>query len=161
MKVVCPYIPGGLHKLTRESLNKYAPDAEFYELGLHRDAYYTLFRQLWETGEGWLNVEQDNEIRSDVVLQAETCPEPWCAWEYKGANGGSFAALGCTRFSTELLQEYPDFMANLGIYNWQIMDAEIKGRLCGLLGHEAHIHEPMVDHHHYYVGWGCACEKVH
>lgn len=162
MKVVCAFVPGMLHPLCKAALNAHAPMAQFFELGRHRDAYYSLFTELWGQGEGWLNVEQDIEIHSGVVEQAQDCREPWCVWPYKGANGGLLDhSLGCTRFSDGLLRNQPRFMEDLGIYNWQIMDAQIHPLLL-TLGYEAHIHEP-VQHHHDYgpTAGGCACGGVH
>jgi len=161
VRVACAYVPGMLHARTRVALEAYAPGYELYELGLHFDAYYTLLSTLWEEGEAWLNVEQDIEIHPTVVAEAASCPHRLCVWPYHGASQSEVltGSLGCTRFSNDLLDEFPDFMRNLPVRGWKILDAEIHPRLLDL-GVAPHLHYPTVKHHHVYGG-ECACGETH
>lgn len=164
MKVACPYTT--LHPLVDQALRNFAPDAERYQLGRHADAYYAYFLAIWAQGEGFLNVEHDVEIYPEVIPQLEACPEDWCVFPYMGGltpgspgDGHIYGGLGCTRFSTKLIQANPTLIQTLPVRNWQNLDSHILPALLGL-GYERHYHEPPVLHHHIYSqgknSW-CAC----
>ena len=171
MRVVFTYQPDspGDHApslIARDALERYAPDAEVYCLGTAPDAYYRLYAQLWDDGDGWLNVEQDIELHSSVLPDTEACPEPWCVWPYQGPGRDDgdrylFGSLGCTRFSAELIAAHPQFIAQLQGRNWQGLDSYILPGLLGL-GYKQHIHWPAVLHHHFRPDLGkCDCRQVH
>lgn len=167
MRVVCPYVTAGptiergLHPLCEAALARYAPDADLIDLGNRSDAYHGLLAELWGSGESFAIVEQDIEIHETVIPELGTCHEPWCVFAYNigwpAAPVGS--ALGCVRFSARLLAEIPNAMAGLPVRGWQQLDWALAARLREA-GHEPHVHEPLVAHHHRYVSPGgthCAC----
>lgn len=168
MRIVVPYTlasdPGverGLHPLCERALARYAPEAEMFDLGNRPDAYHELLCEVWAAGEAFLVVEHDVEIHADVVPELEACPEPWCLYPY----GIGFpprpcdCALGCTRFSADLIAAVPDLMRSLPCRDWRRQDCEISPRL-RRDGFTPHVHVPPVRHHHVYPGPGgpgCAC----
>jgi hypothetical protein len=170
MRVVCAFVDHpsapGLHRDTDKALRAYAPKAERYELGMQDDAYYMMLSQVWLEGEGFLNVEQDVELHEEVIPQLEACPELLCVFPYEGGkipgtegDGLIRMGLGCTRFSTELLQAEPDLMMKLPVRGWRRLDSHILPYLFGK-GYESHLHWPEVKHHHIYTAHGvswCAC----
>lgn len=173
MRVVFTYVqerPGdhAVSPIARGALDRYAPDAEVYLLGNQPDAYYNLFAQLWDDGDGWLNVEQDIEIHASVVPETAACPEPWCVWPYNGPGRDSdvgdrhlYGSLGCTRFSAELIAAHPRFIAELQGRRWQGLDSFILPGLLGL-GYKQHIHWPAVLHHHVRSDTKkCDCRGIH
>lgn len=174
-RVVFPFNPAGNYnnpfsagalELARNAVTKHAPNVEMVDLGERHDAYYTLLRQLWEDGEAFLIVEQDVEIHADVIPDLEACAGEWCGYLY-GAPGNKpdeplfmEAALGCTRFSSSLLERFPSFMAELPVRDWRRLDCEIKPRLLTLEVAWC-AHTPAVAHHHEYPSVGCACGRSH
>lgn len=172
MRVICPYVvagePGverGLHPLCEQALAEFAPDAEMIYLGTRPDAYHDLLGELWAAGQPFLLVEHDVEIHGSVVSELEACPEPWCAFAYGiGYPPGPIdSSLGCTRFSTEIIEAVPDLISMLPVRDWRRQDCEIAPRL-KTAGFEPHVHEPQVLHHHAYPAPGgqrCACGTEH
>ena len=163
MRTVCPYTQ--LQPLAERALARFAPDADCVYLGVTSlTAYHGWLCEMWAAGEGFLLVEHDTEIHATVLPELTACPEPWCLFPYNGPGAPESdrllqGALGCTRFSTALLQAQPGFMASIPTRNWQRMDCEILPRL-RTLGYEPHIHMPPVLHHHIYDGL-CACGGNH
>lgn len=161
MRVICGFT--ALHPRAAAALSAHAPQAEYFELGPQADAYWQLLSTLWQEGQAFLNVEQDNEIHGEVVADLEKCEEPWCLYPYPGDAPRSgegdrllYGALGCTRFAAVLMERHPDLMTNLPVRNWQRLDCHILPALRAL-GYEQHIHNPPVIHHHVYALGGCAC----
>lgn len=166
MRTIVPYTK--IHTLTQKSLDDYAPEAELFFLGFTPDAYFELIKDLWAAGEGFLIIEHDIEIHESVVSDAANCKEPWCVWPYYGhdPNLPFTQSLGCTRFSTELLQAQPDLMEVVGnisqglpAKDWRRLDVTIAPTL-NQRGYTQHIHSPQVLHHHIYPN-GCACGGTH
>ena len=150
-----------------EALEKYAPHADLVELGENHESYFRFLSDMWAIGETFLNIEQDIEIHEEVVPQLESCPEPWCAFGYfygypikdTGQIGILYKALGCTKFSAELMQAVPDLMTDLPVKHWRRIDSEMLPSLVKL-GYEVHVHKPPVSQHHVY-GTRCSCLREH
>jgi ABC-type nickel/cobalt efflux system permease component RcnA len=137
------------------------------------DAYWELFNQLWSAREAFTIVEQDTEIHSGVFKSFSRCDELWCAYLYEGpgyTTGGDtlIAALGCTRFRTELMVAESDLITKIALFNddvhvplksWRRMDSRIDAEL-RRRGYTCHRHSPPVRHHHVYHGH-CACGRTH
>jgi len=162
IRVVCPHT--SLNAFTKAALDYYVDSPE-YSLVYTQHGYYDLLYDLWEFQEWFLIVEHDIEIHDDVIPQMEACPEPWCAFPYAGPTDGTgdpllYGSLGCTRFSSALLEAEPDFMAALPVRNWKHLDAEIKPRLM-TRGYQVHTHWPVVLHHHVRENGRCDCGETH
>lgn len=172
MRVIVPYTiagePGverGLHATCEQALSRFAPDAEMIYLGTRPDAYHDLLEELWAAGQSFLLIEHDIEIHQHVLTEAEACPEPYCSWPYGIGYPADpvTVALGCTRFSAEIIDAVPDLMSMLPVRDWRRQDCEIAPRLKAA-GFEPHVHDPPVLHHHAYPAPGgerCACGAEH
>lgn len=169
VRVICAYVngdepgaPRGLHPLCEQALAKYAPDAEMHYVGTRHDAYRELLDEVWRDGKSFLVVEHDIEIHADVIPEALDCAEPWCAWQYvvgSDPNGFVETSLGCTRFSADLLRDFPAGISGLPVRDWRRIDCELSPRL-RTAGYAPHVHLPAVLHHHAYPAPGghrCAC----
>jgi hypothetical protein len=124
-------------------------------------AYHRLLAKLWSEGIGFLNIEHDVAIHSEVIPQLEACPEPWCLFPYSGGTALLYEGLGCVRFSTKLLRALPDVVATLDCTMWWQLDYNLAGRLRAA-GYAPHVHEPPVGHFHRWQqlahhGTDCEC----
>ena len=173
MRIVCPYEPE-VHPLTRAAIEEFAPQTEFVRMGDNPYAYWELINRMWG-GPPFIIIEHDIEIHGEVVRKLTHCPRPWCTYPYKGPRhpaGESEQvrfpeALGCVRFSAKLMKDHPTFIQLLGQGNlipqashqWRGLDGNIAGGL-HILGYQAHVHKPEVEHHHDYPA-GCSCGRDH
>lgn len=150
-----------LRPATARLLNRHAPGHTRVPLGPAADAYCTLMERLWAQGEGFAIVEHDIGIHPGVLPQFEACPSWWCGFQYdigRPPNHITIAALGCTRFRTELLRAEPDLMEMVGKDGsggvparvWQRLDVRMLDHL-RLRGYTRCDHTPTVKHYHQYV----------
>lgn len=168
MRVVCPFTPGKRSLLTVGALARFAPDALYVNVAANPSAYWELLAELWRDGENFVIVEHDVEIHEGVIAGFKACREPWCLYPYFGPTlfDVMTRSLGCTRFSSRLIETRPDLMDQVGGHtdnlaqkDWRRLDTLVCHYL-GLAGHEPHVHEPPVLHHHVYDG-RCACGTEH
>lgn len=167
MRVVVPATPNGLHPSTVPAILRQGWLAEVFPM-LDSRAYFDLVAGLWEAGEGFAIVEHDIELGGGELNAFFSCPQPWCAHSYEvfagdvaAAYGGPFA-LGCVRFSADLLARWPDAVTMAGELDihpvhpprsYAVMDSTLTQilRSCGV---EVHQHYPNVLHHHAYIRTG-------
>lgn len=159
LKVVCAYTY--LHPFCEASLEAHAPQVEYTEMGYRHDDYHRFLDGLWRAGDTFLLIEHDIEIHATVASELESCPEPWCVFEY-AVSGGTMldASLGCTRFRSSLLQALPNFMGDLPVRDWRRLDCEMAPRL-HQAGYRQHVHYPPVKHHHRRETGMCDCQWEH
>lgn len=154
---------------TEAALAAHAPDSERFDVSTNPESYWRLLSDLWSGGDGFLLVEHDIEIHSSVLPECG-CPEPWCVWPYAGPAGPDgpllVQALGCVRFSTDLIRAEPDLMSEVGSISqglpardWRRLDVTIAPVLRAR-GYVPHLHDPPVAHHHRYPA-GCSCGEDH
>jgi hypothetical protein len=152
-----------LNPATSAALDRFAPEAEYVDVSASDDAYHALLARLWADGEGIVNVEQDVEIHADVLPQFEACPEPWCSFPYGTphplrpsdptwmASLWSAQAIGCVRWSADVLREHPDVLETIppGSRAWPTLDLHICAELQrrGIAGPHRH-GPPPVRHWH-------------
>jgi len=113
------------------------------------ESYYDLLSGLWADQQGFIIVEHDIVVWPGAIGQLEECPEPWCLYPYYASVGWCSDALGCTKFSAELLRQYPDVLkepfptcCSHSKY-WCGLDRLIAHRLKEY-GVEPHVHSPAV-----------------
>jgi hypothetical protein len=107
MRVVVPYAK--LFPETKAALDATGRDVEYVNVGTSMTAYHELFLELWHSGQGWINVEQDIVVYPGAIEELEQCS---CLWGGKPYWLGSVfgAYLGLTKFSDELVRENPGVM---------------------------------------------------
>lgn len=115
MRVIVPYVVGPAFPHLGEVIN--AIDAQGYTAETHQIGdlelgYYDLLRKVWAGGDAFTIVEHDVITGPGTLAGLELCWGPWCAHNYQTYLGDvmrlSFAALGCTRFSWQLIKRLPD-----------------------------------------------------
>lgn len=157
LRVVVPH-PGSVHPLAARALEDLAPEAEYHDVSTDDLAYSRILARLWADAEGFLVVEHDKVLTTVALAEADRCPCPWGVGQYVMRPGLMRGAMGCTRFSTDLLRKHPDVMERVlseGTWgggrprgHWQGLDYAI----CEILAAEGvswHPHS-VVAHHHWY-----------
>lgn len=83
--------------------------------------YHDLIAHLWEQGETFVVVEQDNVVGKHTLRDLLDCAHPWCGNDYyfgQDARGipnmMGHVALGCTKFDASLMQRFPKLMQRVG-----------------------------------------------
>lgn len=113
------------------------------------EAYWRLVTGLWAKGEGFTVVEHDIVVHPGGIQELENCSEPWCLFPYYCSVGWIVDGLGCTKFSSEFIRQYPQFFEE----PYPACCAHTK-HYCGLdrfiahrgieLGIKPHVHMPGV-----------------
>jgi len=167
--VVVPYIEGRLRSEVVDGLHILPPGVAVLPFPLFDQelGYGRVLRSLWRrlAGiEGMMLVEQDVVVPPDGVAGMVECPEPWCSHSYTvywgdiaEKYGGAFA-LGCTRFSAQLMSEQPD-VVEVALTrpehgedppgHWLGLDSAVSGVLRSR-GVPCHQHFPNAVHLHEY-----------
>lgn len=151
MRVVVAYVD--LHPLTKAAVERYAPHAEYRSTARDTHSYYELLCELWRDREDFILVEQDIEPQFDTFDNLAWCPELWCGQIYS-MDGMIAAALGCTKFTKELMAGFPRAMEKAGDINndglpakdWHRCDTRL-GLVLGNYGFKIHQHYPQIPHH--------------
>jgi len=163
MKIVVPYVTGGLRDETRQAVRG-APlehEPRFVQLD-DTEAYWRLWHELWEAAETVTVVEQDIVPTGDVFRSFDSCPEPWCAFGYPYHHFGEYAGTGCVRFRHELLKTTEGLIDRVGAMSdskhpprhWCRLDAWMQIQLRNA-GYRIHVHQPAVEHLSTECSHGC------
>ncbi len=154
VRVIVPYVT--LYPQTRSSLQRYASswEVEYRDVSGDEYAYGRLLDELWSCGISFCIIEQDIQIRADVLSSFEDCPHEFCAFPYAWTTTVG-PALGCTRFRREFMEEYPNAMeqaldvpsAHGNPGHWKQLDWAL---ICKVLVHghglQPCVHLPPVEH---------------
>lgn len=168
MRIICCY--RWLNNLTRESLERYAPEVELIKTEDPQDLPNAI-RDRWNGEEDLVIVEQDKEITAEVIPSFQACDQFRCAYSYY-INPDPYTrevdiGLGCTRFSAEVQQIVPATewyeMKDLWAWGycpdcdgkgcWRFLDSRIN---VVMLNHNIipHCHGRVKHHHWYPAAWG-------
>lgn len=121
-------------------------------------AYFDLLSALWGKGEAFCIVEHDIVVNPSTLADFAACLHGWCTFPFE-YMGKPTHALGCSKFSADLIARNPDAMRKVGVMHderhpkrhWCRLDANLRVIL-ELAGETRHEHETMVRH----LGDGCA-----
>jgi hypothetical protein len=110
--------------------------------------YGRVFMQQWQSGNGFIVVEEDIVPWPGAIKELQVCPEDWCAFEFPNGiildnpRQGFCWSLGCMKFSTDLVKRYE------ASQEWQFRGwDELDGSVIGMLPAETcHLHLPPVAH---------------
>jgi len=75
--------------------------------------YGRAFTEQWQSGHGFIVVEDDVVPWPGAIREFDACPEEWCLFEHprgrfqESPRSGFATGLGCVKFSTELVQRVP------------------------------------------------------
>jgi hypothetical protein len=109
--------------------------------------YGKLLSSLWNDGlGGFILVEYDIVPWPTALQGLMDCDYPFCGYNYPMANGGEVgASLGCTKFSSELVYDWPMIYRAWEGVDWKYLDAHVIGAVSHVVG-QMHIHQPPVAH---------------
>jgi hypothetical protein len=148
VRVLCAYAPS---LATTLSLERYAPSAEYVDVGGDEYAYSRVLGERWDGAEDLVVVEHDIELHAAVIPVFDVCSEPWCAFPYRmNVNTPpKCVALGCARFTAEAQRAVPfaDVLAQPVTVNgsWRYLDTAV-AQAFAKAGIECHVHQPPVRH---------------
>lgn len=153
MRVICPFTTIDMateftlnHIVDRNRLSVELVRIEPEDVG----GYYTAIAREWSSGSGFIVVEQDIVPWPGAMEEMEACHHYVCNfWTSSGptSNGGFSLGygLGCTKFSTQLVRQLPDFIEKLDEKHWTHLDGVILEGLTHA-GYSQHFHTPPVTH---------------
>jgi hypothetical protein len=154
VNVIVPFTE--LHPATEKALLLYGPRNQvwYHNVSSSDQEYWNVLARQWATGEGFIIIEHDVEVRNNTIQELTDCPEDWCAFPYAMGPSGYQTALGCTKFSTDLVQRYTNLLQEAGDKHdpwsakrdWRRLDRRIFETLTEH-GESEHRHEPPVKHH--------------
>ena len=111
----------------------YAEGVEYETCLVDGDLDYSLFiADVWAYGEGFVIVEHDIAPWVGAIAQLTSCLEDWCMFRY-AKSGGLSRGLGCTKFSTRLVREYPDLPDAWRGTSWPMIDGTVGSPVAAVL----------------------------
>ncbi len=75
------------------------------------DSYHEMLLAQWKAKETFCIVEHDIVVWPGALNEMEQCLEPWCTRPYYCSVGWILDGLGCTKFSQNLIELYPNFLS--------------------------------------------------
>jgi len=103
--------------------------------------------QYWHRGEDFINIEHDIAPWPGAVEELWDCTSLWCTHQYPIGHSGKFQkGLGLIKFSSSLIERYPDACLGWDETPWNQLDAQVYGALEIDRRIHAHMHFPPVAH---------------
>lgn len=126
-----------------ESIREAAPEMAVTDAG--PDAYWSLLRDLWRSGDDFCIVEQDMVVPPGALASLEACPELWCGVPYElyGVYG---VWHGVTRYRGALTWRLPHLPDEIEHRSWEQLDSAWINHLRDEGYAEAHWHWPAARH---------------
>jgi hypothetical protein len=129
------------------------PNVTYRYVGDSETAYSELVCELWEQGETFALVEHDIVVAKGMLDRLARCDQPMCAHPYEWTTNIG-PALGCNRFSAQLLADFPDAANEAaaidgghGAGSWRTFDYWLTRTILEeKYGQVAHLHLPPVEH---------------
>lgn len=153
MKVVVPYT--NLRDETVRALELWGPSrVEYHDVSSSDEEYFNVLARTWAQGEGFILIEHDIEIGPETICTLTQCGHDWCAFPYAMGGSGYKSALGCTKFSDDVVQTLSSLMAWVSDVrdpwapprHWARNDIRI-AEFLRQNGYEEFVHWPPVKHH--------------
>ncbi len=149
MRVVVPFAgPSWPIHAVKLALRQDGVEAEFHHM-TNDQSYYRLLAGLWGKGESFTVIEHDIVVWPGAVQELANCPHSICSLPYYCSVGWIKDGLGCTKFSSKVMKQYPNFLNRPFPTCCQHTD-----NYCGLdrlmahraqeLGIDFHVHSPGV-----------------
>lgn len=110
MRIIVPFATKSpMLQAVRIALTQDGHDPEFHHCQKDQ-SYYDLLSEAWSRGEEFTVVEHDVVVWPGALGDLEGCEHLWCTRPYYCSVGWIIDGLGCTRFSSELIRQYPRFL---------------------------------------------------
>lgn len=144
--IVCAYTPDRLSDATSKYLAGVA-GVEWVEMVGPFD-YAHMFADRWSAGETFIIIEHDVVPPLDGLDIMRACEHDWCGYGYGGPSDGYGIdlALGCTKFSAELIAQTPDLWDRP--CTWNYCHGTVNDRLYRDEIFQPYSHGNVVAHHH-------------
>lgn len=114
-RVVIPHTEGGLRPETiaaAKASGLFATDVR-----VHGDSdYHDLIAERWAARASFITLEEDIVPHDGALRELAECPEPWCAFAYEYPPFGTYAGMGCAKFSADLIARYPEALGETGAW---------------------------------------------
>lgn len=107
--------------------------------------YGRLWTQLWEDGDGFINVEHDVVPWPGALYKMMECPHHWCSYMYPAAPHGLIDALGCIKVGKTIIDNYPELPERWKDAPWNRLDGMVMGGLVKAVRSSC-VHLPPVAH---------------
>lgn len=120
MRVLCCHARAddrpGLYPETLQALEAFTVGhtVELVDCTGNQTRYHETLERYWADQNDWVNVEHDIVLGPDTIASLEACPWPWCCYVAELACGYTPGALGCVRFSHDLMTRMPSAMVDAG-----------------------------------------------
>lgn len=152
-RICVPHTKDGLKRQTEKAAVDSGLGVQFVEM-VKENSYWVTMAALWDQRETVITLEQDIVPVRGQMQELLDCPEPWCAYAYEYPPFGLYAGMGCTKFSKELMERFPDALIETGKWSdskhppmhWCRVDGWLKQYLTDH-GAEQHVHG-VVEHLH-------------
>lgn len=126
MKIFVPYTE--LQIATEIALIGY----EYATVGMiASDDYFKYFKQRWQEGESFINIEHDCVPWPGAIEAIMECPKLWCAYDYSLPchrnrdihDPTTFVPLGLTKISASMIEKLKDCWNE--VVNWDVIDKHL------------------------------------
>lgn len=148
MKVICPYTESRrylVNSLIAPIIKREGIDCEFITMNSDDD-YWKLMCGLWEQREPLVINEHDVLPWPGAIQALFDCPYHWCSYTYEMKGGyGIHHGLGCTKFTTKFMENFPDVWINVDTTMWNTLDAQLS-KAARFDNFYPHPHNPPVTH---------------
>lgn len=150
MRVVVPYTnteQDRVNSLIAPVIRREGIDCEFIKLPTSDDsAYWKLFCEIWEQRDPVVINEHDVLPWPGAIQALFDCPYHWCSYTYEMKGGyGIHHGLGCTKFTPEFMDKFPDVWINVDTTMWNTLDAQLS-QMARAEQFYPHPHNPPVIH---------------
>src|ERR1700752_1918127 len=109
MRIFCPFTD--VHNATLTALSKYFWTELLFVDCSQEWAFPNYFRQRWNEGETFINIEHDVVPWLGAVEELWDCPHDWCYFDYHSMPGKCECEpppIGLVKFSETFIQQVPD-----------------------------------------------------
>jgi hypothetical protein len=111
MRVIVPFATKSpMLSAVRVALTQDGWEPEFYHCSKDT-SYYDLLVEQWNKKESFCVIEHDVVVFPGALTELEQCSNLFCTRPYYCSVGWIEDGLGCTRFSKELIELYPNFLS--------------------------------------------------
>jgi hypothetical protein len=166
VRIICPYVLESdavwnlvLQEPVRDFVLAHA--GEMMDVSASDTAYWQLLQELWEQRESFIVIEHDVIPSEEGFQSLASCSQPWCACPIQIISRGMVGTLGCAKFDSSLMEEFPTLMEEVGssttggivARHWTRLDVRIHEVLTHL-GVQMHEHTDCPARHLHYEDGG-------
>jgi len=88
-----------------------------------KEGYWKLIADLWDRGETFFIVEQDNIVWPGAIDTLNHCKNPWCTLPSLCRGVMVYTSFGTVKFDAAIIERFPDFWKDLPDKQWYWLDS--------------------------------------